>query len=224
MRLSKRLEKLPPYLFVAINRKIAEKKSQGIDVISFAIGDPDIQTPSRIISRLCDAARDPANHRYPETDGLPELRMAIAKWYKRRFSVDLNYDTEILPLIGSKEGIGHLSFCCLDPGDISIVPDPGYPVYSMGALLAGGEPYYMPLKEELNFLPDLEAIPSNVLKKAKMMWLCYPNNPTGAVADPPFFEKAVKFAKRNDILLCHDAPYSEVSFEGYKPPSVLQVP
>ncbi len=224
MNLAKRLDKIPPYLFVEINKKIAEKRAQGIDIISFAIGDPDIPTPDHIIERLCKAAHNPANHRYPETSGLPQLCEAIAVWYKNRFGVQLDPSTEVLPLIGSKEGIGHISFCLLDPGDIAIVPDPGYPVYSISSLLAGGEVYYLPLKEENNYLPQLNEIPNNVLKKAKVIWLCYPNNPTGAVAEIEFFKKVVDFADKFGIAVCHDAPYSEIAYDGYKPHSFLETP
>ncbi|MCX6005329.1 MAG: LL-diaminopimelate aminotransferase [Chloroflexi bacterium] len=226
MRLSRRLDKIPPYLFVEINRKIAEKKAKGEDVISFAIGDPDLPTPKHIIDTLCAAAYDPANHRYPETYGLPELCKAIAEWYKSRFNVTLDWPPtrEVLPLIGSKEGVGHMSFCMLDPGDIALVPDPGYPVYSVSTLLAGGEIHYMPLLEENGFLPDFDVIPKAVLKKAKLLWICYPNNPTGAVADVDFFRKVVQFARKHDIAVCHDAPYTEVAFDGYKPHSFLEVP
>ncbi len=224
MRFSHRLDRLPPYLFVEINRKIAEKRARGEDVISFAIGDPDMPTPEHIIDRLCQAAHDPANHRYPETDGLPELRQAIAEWYKRRFGIMLDPNKEVLPLIGSKEGIGHISFCFIDHDDVALVPDPGYPVYSMSTILAGGEPHYMPLSDENDFLPDLEAIPETIAAKAKLLWLNYPNNPTGAVAELDFFEKAVGFAKKHNVAICHDAPYTEVAFDGYRPPSFLQVP
>lgn len=225
MHLSKRLDKIPPYLFVEINRKIAGQRAKGVDVISFAIGDPDLPTPGHIISSLCGAAADPANHRYPETYGLPGLCKAIADWYEARFGVSLDWKptSEVLPLIGSKEGIGHMSFCMLDPGDVALVPDPGYPVYSVSALLAGGEVHYMPLLEKNGFLPDLDAIPETVLKKSKVLWICYPNNPTGAVAGPDFFEKVVWFAKKHDIAVCHDAPYTEVAFEGYRPHSFLEV-
>ncbi|HEX76753.1 MAG TPA: LL-diaminopimelate aminotransferase [Dehalococcoidia bacterium] len=224
MRLSHRLDKLFPYLFVEINRKIAEKRAKGDDIVSFAIGDPDIPTPRHIIDRLCQAACDPADHRYPETAGLPELRQAIAQWYQRRFGVALDPTKEVLPLIGSKEGIGHIAFCFIDPGDIALVPDPGYPVYSMSTILAGGEPYFMPLIEENDFLPDLEAIPERISEKAKLLWLNYPNNPTGAVAGLDFFQKAVHFAKKHNLAICHDAPYTEVAFNGYRPPSFMQVP
>ena len=224
MKLSHRLDKLPPYLFVEINRKIAEKRASGEDIISFAIGDPDIPTPKHIIDQLCQAARDPTNHRYPETAGLPELCQAIAQWYQKRFGVTLDPGKEVLPLIGSKEGIGHISFCFIDSGDMALVPDPGYPVYSMSTLLAGGEPYFLPLTEENDFLPDLEAIPAKIVAKAKLLWLNYPNNPTGAVADIAFFQKAVSFAKKHDLAICHDAPYTEVAFDGYHPLSFLQIP
>jgi LL-diaminopimelate aminotransferase len=224
MRVSRRIEGLPPYLFVKISRKIAEKKAKGERVISFAIGDPDIPTPDSIIQRLCHEARVPANHRYPETYGLTEFRQAIAEWYERRFSVILDPETEVLPLIGSKEGIGHLTFCFIDPGDVALVPDPAYPVYSISTMFAGGESYMMPLTAENDFLPDLDRIPMEVIKRAKLIWLSYPNNPTGAVAEADFFEKVVAFAKRHDLVVCHDAPYTEVAFDGYRPVSLLQVP
>jgi len=220
--ISKRVENLPPYLFVEITRKIAEKRAKGEDVVSFAIGDPDIPTPPHVIDRLCQAARDPANHRYPETAGLAKLRQAIAGWYKQRFEVSLDADKEVLPLIGAKEGIAHIALCFIDPGDIALVPDPGYPVYSVSTMLAGGEPYYMPLTEENDFLPDLDAIPSEVLKKAKLIWLNYPNNPTGAVADLDFFNRVVRFAQEHNLAICHDGPYTEVAFDGYQPVSFMQ--
>lgn len=220
---SKRLEKLPPYLFVEINKKIAEKKSQGIDIISFAIGDPDLPTPLYIIERLKKEANIAENHRYPETAGLPELSKSIAKWYKNRFGVDLNPNTEVLPLIGSKEGIGHISFCYIDTNDIALVSDPGYPVYSISTMLAGGNCHFLPLKESNNFLPDFNSVPAEILRKAKLLWLNYPNNPTGAIANIDFFNDVIEFAARNEILVCHDAPYSEVTFDDYQPPSILQV-
>lgn len=224
MRLSHRLDKLPPYLFVEINRKIAEKHAKGEDVISFAIGDPDMPTPKVIIERLCEAAQNPANHRYPETSGLPELCQSIAMWYKKRFEVKLDPGKEILPLIGSKEGIGHMSFCLIDQGDIALVPDPGYPVYSMSTLLSGGEIYYVPMLEENDYLPDFELIPENIIRKTKVLWLNYPNNPTGATAELSFFNKAVTFAKKHNIAICHDAPYTEIAYDGYSAPSFMQIP
>jgi LL-diaminopimelate aminotransferase len=224
MELAKRLNRLPPYLFVEITQKIAELRARGEDIISFAIGDPDLPTPPHIIEYMCQAAHDPVNHRYPETAGLPKLRQAIAEWYERRFGVTLNPAKEVLPLIGSKEGIGHMALCFIEPGDLALVPDPGYPPYSLSTVLAGGEPYFMPLKEKNDFLPDFEAIPDEVASKAKLMWLNYPNNPTGAIAGPDLFERAAYFAQKHNLAICHDAAYTEVAFDGYKPPSFIQVP
>jgi len=222
MKLSKRVEDLKPYLFVEINKKIAEKMAKGEEVISFATGDPDMPTPEHIINRLCQAAQDPSNHRYPETDGLPELRQAIADWYKRRFRVSLDADREVLPLIGSKEGIAHLAFCFIDSGDVALVPDPAYPVYSISTVLAGGQAYDMPLNSKNKFLPELDAIPEEIIKKAKLIWLNYPNNPTGAVAELDFFNSVIQFAHQHGLAICHDGPYSEVSFDGYQPVSFMQ--
>ncbi|MFH0768125.1 MAG: LL-diaminopimelate aminotransferase [Chloroflexota bacterium] len=222
MRMARRVENLPPYLFVEITKKIAEKRAKGEDVVTFAIGDPDIPTPAHIIDRLIRAAQDPPNHRYPESEGLPELRQAIAGWYKKRFGVSLDPDKEVLPLIGAKEGIAHIAFCFIDPGDIALVPDPAYPVYSIGTMLAGGRSYYLPLSEKNNFLPNLNNIPGEILKRTKLLWLNYPNNPTGAVADLNFFNKAVEFARQYDIGICHDGPYSEVTFDGYQSVSFMQ--
>jgi len=216
------MEQLRPYLFVEINKKIAEKRAKGEEIISFAIGDPDIPTPPHIIDRLCQAAKDPANHRYPETAGLPELCQAIAEWYQRRFDVVFDPETEVLPLIGSKEGIGHIAFCLIDAGDMALVPDPAYPVYSISTILAGGKPYYMSLREENDFLPNLNSIRDYVLQKTKLLWINYPNNPTGAVAELDFFNRAVEFARQHDIVVCHDGPYSEVAFDGYQPASLMQ--
>jgi LL-diaminopimelate aminotransferase len=222
MKIARRIELLKPYLFVEINKKIAEKKAKGEEVVSFAIGDPDIPTPPHIINRLCQTSQDAANHRYPESEGLPELHQAIAEWYKRRFNVILDPATEVLPLIGSKEGIGHIAFCFIDPGDIALVPDPAYPVYSIGTQLAGGRPYYLSLKAENGFLPNLKSVKDFILKSTKLLWINYPNNPTGAVAGPDFFNEVVEFAKKNNILVCHDGPYSEVAFDGYQPVSFMQ--
>ncbi len=224
MQLAKRIENLAPYLFVGISRKIAEKRARGEDVISFAIGDPDIPTPRSIIERLCQAAQDPANHRYPESAGLPQLRQAISSWYQRRFGLSFDPDKEVLPLIGSKEGIGHIALCFIDPGDLALVTDPGYPVYSIGTMFAGGECHFLPLTEDNDFLPDLDQVPAEVAQRAKLLWINYPNNPTAAVADLDFFERVVAFAKRHDLVVCHDAPYTEVAFDGYRPPSFLQAP
>jgi LL-diaminopimelate aminotransferase len=224
MRISKRIENLPPYLFVEMSRKLAEKRANGEDVVSLAIGDPDLPTPPHVIDCLCQASRDPINHRYPESEGLPEFRRAIAEWYERRFSVSFGPDREVLPLIGSKEGIAHIALCFIDPGDIALVPDPAYPVYSMGTMFAGGEPYYLPLIEENDFLPDLDRIPAEAAQRAKVLWLNYPNNPTGAVAGLDFFERVVAFAREHDLAVCHDAPYTEVAFDDYRPVSFMQAP
>ena len=222
MRMARRIENLPPYLFVEISKKIADKRAKGEEIISFGIGDPDIPTPRHIIDRLCQAARDPVNHRYPETDGLPELRKAVAGWYDRRFGVSLDPDKEVLPLIGSKEGIAHIALCLVDPGDVALVPDPAYPVYSTSTMLVGGEPYHLPLNEANDFLPDLDAIPADILKRARCLWISYPNNPTSAVADLDFFNRVVEFAKKHDLVVCHDGPYSEVAYDGYQPVSFMQ--
>jgi LL-diaminopimelate aminotransferase len=217
------VESLPPYLFVEISRKIAERKAKGEDVVSFGIGDPDIPTPPHIIERLCKEARIPANQRYPESEGLPELRKTIANWYQKRFNVTLDPDKEVAPLIGSKEGIAHIALCLLNPGDVALITDPGYPVYTIGTNLAGGTSHYLPISPKNNYLPDLDSIPESVLEKTRVLWLNYPNNPTGAVADLQFFNKAVAFAKKHNICICHDGPYSEVAFDGYTPVSFLQV-
>ena len=222
MELAERIRKLPPYLFVEISRKIAEKRAQGVDIVTFGIGDPDLPTPKHILEALKEAADVPANHRYPESEGLPDLRQSIAGWYERRFGLSFDANKEVLPLIGSKEGIGHMALCLIDPGDVALVPDPGYPVYSIGTMFAGGESYFLPLTEENDFLVDFGAIPEDVALRAKVLWLNYPNNPTGAVADIGFFEEAVAFAKKYDIVVCHDGPYSEVAFDGYKPVSFLE--
>jgi len=223
MQLANRLDKLPPYLFLEISRKIAEKRAQGADVVSFGIGDPDIPTPQHILDELTKTAQDAPNHRYPESDGLPEMRKSIGDWYKRRFDVTLG-DKEIVPLIGAKEGIAHMSLCLIDPGDIALIPDPAYPVYAVGTMFAGGETHLMPLTEERGWLPDLNAIPAAVADKAKVMWINYPNNPTGGLATLEFFEEVIAFAKKHDIAVCHDAAYSEVTFDGYVAPSFMQVP
>lgn len=222
MKFAERIDKLQPYLFVEISRKINQKRAAGIDVITFAIGDPDIPTPPHILDKLIEAAQDPPNHRYPESDGLPQFRRAVSDWYGKRFGIALDSDKEVLPLIGAKEGIGHMALCFVDPGDVALVPDPGYPVYSVGTMFAGGESYFMPLLEENGWLPDLDAIPEQVAQKAKVMWLNYPNNPTSATADIDYFERVVDFAKAYDIAVCHDGPYTEVAYDGYTPPSFLQ--
>ena len=223
MRYSRRLDRIPPYLFAQIDRKIAEKKAQGVDVISFGVGDPDVPTPDGIVDRLCLEARKPENHRYPSYFGLPEFRLAASRWLERRFGVTVDPSCEMISLMGSKEGIAHMALAVLDPGDIALVPEPSYPVYAMGTLLAGAESHFLPLEASGGFLPDLEGISTDVLARAKILWLNYPNNPTGAVAEMDFFERAVEFSKRNDIILAHDNAYSEITYDGFVAPSVLQV-
>jgi LL-diaminopimelate aminotransferase len=222
MRPARRVADIPPYLFVEVTKKIAARRAAGEEIVSFAIGDPDLPTPQHVIDELCRAAHEPESHRYPESAGLPELHRAIADWYEKRFGVALDPETEVLPLIGSKEGIAHIAFCFLDPGDVALVPDPGYPVYSVGTQLAGGQPYYLDLKPGSGYLPDFTGIKPDILEKTRILWLNYPNNPTGAVAGLDFYRKAVDFAKEHDILVCHDGPYSEVAYDGYQPPGFLQ--
>lgn len=217
-----RLRKLPPYLFKEIDRKKTELRAKGVDLIDLGIGDPDLPTPEHIIEAMKKAVEDSANHRYPSYSGMPEFRAAVAEWYKKRFGVDLDPEKEVLTLIGSKEGIAHLPLAFINPGDVSLVPSPGYPVYNIATLFAGGESYFMPLLKEKGFLPDLHAIPSEVLHRAKVMFINYPNNPTAAVADLKFFERVADFAAKHGLLVCHDAAYSEVSFDGYRPASFLQ--
>ena len=224
MKLAKRVESLPPYLFAEISKKIAAKRAEGHDIVTFAIGDPDLPTPANILAELHRAADDPANHRYPESEGLPELGHAISDWYERRFEVRFEPMKETLPLIGSKEGIAHIALCFIDPGDIALMPDPGYPVYEVGTMFAGGTSYKLDCTRESGWKPNLDAIPADIAEKAKVLWLNYPNNPTGAVADFAFFEKAVAFAKKYDIAILHDNPYCDVAFDGYKPMSIFQVP
>ena len=219
-----RLSKIPPYLFAEIDRKVQEKKRAGVDVISLGIGDPDLPTPQRIVHVLQEAAADPANHRYASYFGLAELRQAIADWYGNRSGVTLDPTTEILPTLGSKDGIAHVPLALVDPGDIVLAPDPGYTVYVTGALMAGAEPHIMTLTAGNHWLPDLDAIPDGVAQRARLMWLNYPNNPTAAVADRDFLERAVAFCRRHDIILCHDAPYSEIAFDGYRPLTLFEIP
>jgi LL-diaminopimelate aminotransferase len=221
---AKRLSRIPPYLFAEIDRKVQQKKRAGIDVISLGIGDPDLATPGRIVSVLQETAADPANHRYPSYFGLAELREAISRWYADRSGVQLDPATEILPTLGSKDGISHVPLALVDPGDVVLAPDPGYTVYVTGAIMAGAEPHIMPLTAENHWLPDLNAIPSEVAQRARLMWLNYPNNPTAATADRDFLVRAVEFCRRHDIILCHDAPYSEIAFDGYRPLTLFEIP
>ncbi|MBI2964530.1 MAG: LL-diaminopimelate aminotransferase [Deltaproteobacteria bacterium] len=220
---AQRIQELPPYLFAEIDKKKNALKARGADIISLGIGDPDLPTPPHVIERLCRAAGAPANHRYPDYEGLPAFRRAAAEWYRSRFAVELDPEREVVSLIGSKEGIAHLPIAFVDPGDVVLCPDPGYPVYAVGTGFCGGVVYRMPLRGENHFLPDLNAIPEAVAKRAKLMWLCYPNNPTSAVAGAEFFRSAIAFAQRHDVIVCHDAAYSEIYYDGERPISFLEV-
>ena len=224
MRSSSRLERIPPYLFAQLERKIAEKKAQGIDVISLGIGDPDTPTPQFVVDALAGAARDPGTHQYPSNRGRQELRDAVAAFYDRRFGVALDAATEIIPALGAKECIFNLNLAFLDPGDAALAADPGYPVYTGGPLMVGAEPVLMPLLPERGFVPDLGAISAADIERARLMFINYPNNPTGAVVPDGFFEEVVEFARANDVLVVHDASYTETTFDGYVAPSFLATP
>ena len=219
---SANLNKLPPYLFAEIDRKVAEARAKGVDIINLGIGDPDLPTPAPIVEALCEAARDPSTHNYSPSNGTPEFRTAAAAWMKTRFGVTLETN-EIMSLIGAKEGIAHMVSAWVDPGDVVLCPSPGYPVYSNYTLLCHGVPHTVPLLAKNDFLPDLDAIPAEAAKKAKLFFLNYPNNPTGAVAPESFIKEAVAFCREHDIVLCHDNAYSEMTFDGYRAPSFLSV-
>jgi LL-diaminopimelate aminotransferase len=223
IEMAKRIDQIPPYLFAEIDKRKEEMRKKGIDLIDLGIGDPDLPTPKLIIERLKKAAENPKNHRYPSYEGMIEFRTAVAQWYKRRFGIKLDPGTEVLSLIGSKEGIAHIPLAFVDPGDIVLVPSPGYPVYRVSTLFAGGTPYFLPLRKENGFLLNVSQIPESVAKKAKLLFINYPNNPTSAVAERSFFEEVVAFARRYQIIVCHDAAYSEVAFDGYHPLSFLEV-
>jgi LL-diaminopimelate aminotransferase len=224
VRTAKRIDNLPPYLFAEIDRKRAIKTAQGIDVISLGIGDPDTPTPDHIVEALCTAAHNPANHQYPSYSGAPRYREACATWMERRFGVSVDANTEVLALIGSKEGIAHLFTAFVDPGDYTLVPGIGYPVYHSGGVMVGGQTHWMPMTAENGFLADFESTPADVLAKAKMMFLSYPNNPTSATAPVEYFDRAIAFAKEHDLLIIHDNAYSELGYDGYKASSFLERP
>ena len=219
---SDRMGSLPPYLFARIDELKDEQVRRGVDVIDLGIGDPDLPTPPHIVEALCRAARDPANHHYPSYAGMKEFRDAVAAWYSRQFHVNLDPETEVTALMGSKDGIAHIPEAFVNPGDYVLVPDPGYPVYRTSTLFAEGKVHLLPLLEENDYLPDISAIPPQVVKKAKLIFLNYPNNPTAATAPAEFFDEVVDFACEHDIVVVHDNPYSEVSFDGYVAPSFLQ--
>ncbi len=224
MRPAHRLESLPVYFFATLDARVKALAKQGVDVIKLDIGSPDGPPPQAVIDALVRAANVPTNHGYAGYTGTPALRQAIADYYARRYGVTLDVASEVLPLIGSKEGIANMALAWLDSGDLVLTPDPGYPAYRMSALMVGGQVYDMPLQEENGFLPDVSAIPAAVAERARLMWLNYPNNPTGAIAPMSFLEEAVAFCRRHDILLCHDVPYADVGYDGYSAPSLLAVP
>ncbi len=222
--LTKRIKSLPPYLFVELDRKKQEALAKGVDVIDLGIGDPDLPTPDFVVERMIEAVKKPSNHRYPSSEGSLAFRKAAAQWCSRRFGLDLDPASQVCCVIGSKEAIAHFPLAFVEGETVVLVPTPGYPVYHIGTLFCGGDTYYMPLLEENDFLPDLSAIPGDVAEKAKIMWLNYPNNPTAACATNEFFQQVVDFAKSNNIIVCHDAAYSEMTYDGYVAPSFLETP
>ncbi len=221
---AERLKRLPPYLFQEIDRLKAELMAKGVDVINLGVGDPDLPTPGHIVEELGRAAKDPANHQYPSYSGMNDFKGSVARWYGRRFGVELDAGSEVLTLIGSKEGIAHFPLAYINPGDLALVPSPAYPVYSITTMFAGGESYFMPLLRENGFLPDLKAIPPDVARRAKLIFINYPNNPTGATAERDFFRRIIDFAREYDLIVCHDAAYTEMGFDGYRPMSFLELP
>jgi len=220
---AKGISSLPPYLFAEIDKRKEEARKKGVDIIDLGIGDPDLPTPPHIVEALCHAAKDPSNHRYPSYEGMLSFREAVATWYKHRKHIKLDAEDEVLTLIGSKEGIAHSAFAFLNPGDIALVPDPAYPVYNNATIMADSTPYSVPLTEEHGFKPDLERIDTGIARRAKIMFLNYPNNPTAATAEKSFFKEVVDFARENEIVILHDNPYSELTFDGYEAPSFLAV-
>jgi LL-diaminopimelate aminotransferase len=224
VKFAQRLDAVPPYLFAELERKISAMEAEGIDVISLGIGDPDLPTPEPVIEAAARALRDSATHSYPTNHGTQAFREAVADFYRARFGVELDPGSEIVPVLGGKEGVNHISLACLDPGDVCLSPDPGYPPYTSGPLFAGADVHYLPLAEENGFLPDLDSIPNDVLTRANLLFIDYPNNPTGAIAPPEFFERVVEFARANDVIVVHDNAYSEICFDGYSAPSFLAAP
>jgi LL-diaminopimelate aminotransferase len=224
MRFARRLDQVPPYLFAELERKIAAKRAEGIDVISLGIGDPDLPTPEAVVEAAAAAVRDPSTHQYPSNQGMLEFREAAADFYRKRFGVELDTASEVVPVLGGKEAVGHIALACLDPGDVCLSPEPGYPPYTSGPVFAGAEVYYLPLTEENAFFPDLHAVPADMVARANLLYLDYPNNPTGAVVPEGAFERAVAFAREHDLIVVHDNAYSEITFDGYVAPSFLQTP
>lgn len=220
---AERLKQLPPYLFQEIDRLKAELISKGVDVINLGVGDPDLPTPKHIIEALQKAAEDPATHQYPSYSGMNDFRISVANWYRHRFGVELDPIEEVVTMIGSKEGIAHFPLAFINPGDLALVPTPAYPVYHVGTLFAGGESYFMPLLDENEFLPEIAAIPPDIARRARLIFINYPNNPTGATAERAFYEKVLAFAREYEVIVCHDAAYSEMAFDGYRPMSFLEI-
>jgi LL-diaminopimelate aminotransferase len=220
---ARRIKELPPYLFAEIDRRKREAMARGVDLIDLGVGDPDIPTPAAVVEKLAESASKPPNHRYPSSAGMPEFREAVANWYKARFNIKLDPVKEVVSLIGSKEGIGNMAVAFVDPGDAVLVASPCYPVYYIGTSFCGGKNYFLPLKKENQFLPDLDSVPAEVARQAKLLWINYPNNPTAAVAERDFYQRVIDFAHRNNVIVCHDAAYSEMGYDGYRPMSFLEV-
>jgi LL-diaminopimelate aminotransferase len=224
MRFARRLDQVPPYLFAEIERRIEGMRAEGVDVISLGIGDPDLPTPPTVIEALRRAVERPETHQYPSNRGLAAFREAVAAFYADRFGVEIDPASEVIPVLGGKEAVAHVALACLDPGDVALAPDPGYPPYTSGPVFAGAEVHYLPLREENAFMPDLDAIPAETVGRANLLYFNYPNNPTGAVVADGFFERAVAFAREHDLVAIHDSAYTEIAFDGYRPPSFLAVP
>jgi LL-diaminopimelate aminotransferase len=224
MRFARRLDQVPPYLFAELERKIAAKEREGIDVISLGIGDPDLPTPEVVVEAAAAAVRDPSTHRYPSNQGSLEFREAVVRFYRGRFGVALDPAAEVMPVLGGKEAVGHIAMACLDPSDLCLSPEPGYPPYTSGPVFSGAEVHYLPLTEENDFFPELEAIPDEIARRANLLYLDYPNNPTGAIVPDGAFDRAVAFARRHDLFVVHDNAYSEITFDGYVAPSFLETP
>ena len=224
MRFAKRLDAVPPYLFAELERLMESKRRQGIEVISLAIGDPDLPTPPAIVEAAAAALRDPSTHRYPTNHGTDELRGAAAAFYRDRFGVELDPAAEVVPALGGKEAVGHIAMACLDPGDVCLSPEPGYPPYTSGPVFSGADVVYLPLTPENDFFPDLDAIPEETARRANLLYLNYPNNPTGAVVPDDGFARAIEFGRQNELIVIHDNAYSEVCFDGYHAPSFLETP
>ena len=224
MKFARRLDQVPPYLFAELERQISTKRRQGIDVISLGIGDPDLPTPDAVVEAAAAALRDPQTHQYPTNHGTEEFRNAAARFYGDRFGVELDAASEVIPVLGGKEAVGHIAMACLDPGGLSLSPEPGYPPYTSGPVFAGADVHYLPLTEDNGFFPDLEAIPDEIAARANLLYLDYPNNPTGAIVPDGGFERAVEFGRRHDLIVVHDNAYSEITFDGYVAPSFLETP